>query len=72
MKPLPYYDHAGITIYHGDCRDILPHIKSVDLVLTDPPYGVAHCSGGDARKYKKAHCQLPSAKADGLPDQRPA
>jgi len=55
MKPLPYYDHAGITIYHGDCRDILPHIKSVDLVLTDPPYGVAHCSGGDARKYKKAH-----------------
>jgi hypothetical protein len=19
----PYYQHAGITIYHGDCRDIL-------------------------------------------------
>jgi site-specific DNA-methyltransferase (adenine-specific) len=34
----PYYDHAGITIYHGDCRDILPHLEPVDLVLTDPPY----------------------------------
>ena len=34
----PYYDHAGITIYHGDCREILPHLPKVDLVLTDPPY----------------------------------
>ena len=39
-KPTPYYDHAGITIYHGDCRDILPHLPKVDLVLTDPPYGM--------------------------------
>ena len=23
----PYYEHAGITIYHGDCREILPHIR---------------------------------------------
>ena len=36
----PYYDHAGITIYHGDCREILPHLEPVDLVLTDPPYGI--------------------------------
>ncbi len=34
----PYYDHGGITIYHGDCREILPQIEKVDLVLTDPPY----------------------------------
>ena len=34
----PYYDHAGITIYHGDCREILPGLPQVDLVLTDPPY----------------------------------
>jgi len=34
----PYYDHAGITIYHGDCREILPQLEPVDLVLTDPPY----------------------------------
>ena len=42
MLPEPYYSHAGVTIYHGDCREILPEIPSgsVDLVLTDPPYGV--------------------------------
>jgi site-specific DNA-methyltransferase (adenine-specific) len=33
----PYYSHAGITIYHGDCRDILPHVTA-DVVVTDPPY----------------------------------
>lgn len=32
----PYYDEAGITIYHGDCRDVLPSIGRVDLALTDP------------------------------------
>ena len=36
----PYYDRDGITIYHGDCREILPSIGPVDLVLTDPPYGI--------------------------------
>lgn len=38
--PKPYYDHAGITIFHGDCREILPLLPKVDLVVTDPPYGV--------------------------------
>lgn len=32
--PKPYYDHAGIVIYHGDCREILPELPKVDLVLT--------------------------------------
>lgn len=38
--PTPYYDQGGITIYHGDCRDVLPTLadRSIDLVLTDPPY----------------------------------
>jgi DNA modification methylase len=35
----PYYEHAGITIYHGDCREILPRV-SADVLVTDPPYGV--------------------------------
>jgi site-specific DNA-methyltransferase (adenine-specific) len=34
----PYYQEDGITIYCGDCRDILPQLPMVDLVLTDPPY----------------------------------
>jgi len=38
----PYYqdDKNGIVIYNGDCREILPHLEPVDLVLTDPPYGL--------------------------------
>jgi site-specific DNA-methyltransferase (adenine-specific) len=38
--PAPYYQRDGITIYHGDCREILPGIEdeSVDLVFTSPPY----------------------------------
>ena len=36
----PYYSDDAVTIYHGDCRDILPSLPKVDLCLTDPPYGV--------------------------------
>ena len=45
MTLTPYYDHAGITIYHGDCREILPHVKA-DVVVTDPPYGIGYVQGG--------------------------
>lgn len=38
----PYYEQDGITIFHGDCREILPTIEHgiADLILTDPPYGI--------------------------------
>lgn len=36
----PYYNAHGITIYHGDSREILPEIAGADMVLTDPPYGL--------------------------------
>lgn len=36
----PYYQDNAVTIYHGDCREIIPDIPAVNLVLTDPPYGV--------------------------------
>ena len=36
--PKPYYQDEWVTIYHGDCREILPELQKVDLVLTDPPY----------------------------------
>lgn len=34
----PYYQDSEVTIYHGDCREIMPTLGQVDLVLTDPPY----------------------------------
>lgn len=36
----PYYNEDGITIYNADYRDVLGQLEPVDLVLTDPPYGV--------------------------------
>lgn len=43
----PYYQDDSCTIYHGDCREILPALDPVDLVLTDPPY--------DAKKTHANH-----------------
>jgi site-specific DNA-methyltransferase (adenine-specific) len=35
----PYYQDAAVKLYHGDCREIIPMIHSVDHVITDPPFG---------------------------------
>ena len=43
----PYYEQDGIVIYHADCRDVLPTLEPVDLVLTDPPYNVSAFNGRD-------------------------
>ena len=37
----PYYECDGITIYHGDCREILPTLALADAIVTDPPYGLS-------------------------------
>jgi site-specific DNA-methyltransferase (adenine-specific) len=56
--PTPYYDYGGITIFHGDCLEILPHlpkakgkIQSCSLI-TDPPYGIDNRSNRGG-KHKK-------------------
>lgn len=36
----------GVTLYQGDCREILPHLDPVDHVITDPPYEVEAHAGG--------------------------
>ncbi len=54
----PYYEHGGITIYHGDCRDVDLPVGSVDFLLTDPPYGMAFVSGWTVDKA--------TVKSDGV------
>lgn len=47
----PYFEKDGITIYHGDCREIMPHVQA-DVMVTDPPYGVAFA--GKSTKHTDA------------------
>lgn len=44
----PYYYDSAVTIYHGDCRNILQDIGDFDLMLTDPPCGI----GENAHRIK--------------------
>jgi site-specific DNA-methyltransferase (adenine-specific) len=46
----PYYDEGGITIYCGDCREILPELGTFDLLCLDPPYGTAEHGGYGRRQ----------------------
>lgn len=52
----PYYQDEVVTIYHGDCRDVLPLLSSVDHVITDPPYRprlFANARSGSTIKYRR-------------------
>ncbi len=53
----PYYQDEWVTIYHGDCREILPELPKVDLVLTDPPYNAKNI-GPNQRVYEGTIMQL--------------
>ncbi len=42
----PYYEQDGVTIYNGDCLDVLPTLPPVAHVICDPPYEAdAHSKG---------------------------
>lgn len=51
-----YYEDDAVTIYHGDCREILPEQGGGSAVLvTDPPYGIAWRRGAHKARQSKAH-----------------
>jgi site-specific DNA-methyltransferase (adenine-specific) len=63
----PYYDEGGITIYHGDCRDVLPQLGAVDHVITDPPYAEKTHAGARSMKDVDAPMMtFASINADAL------
>ena len=46
------------TLYLGDCLDVMKDIpdKSVDAVITDPPYGIDYEGGGNQYCQAKETC----------------
>ena len=63
----PYYQDEAATIYHGDCRDVLPTVGPVDLVLTDPPYGIGYQHSGHVRGDAAAIGMTKAANRRGSP-----
>jgi|ERR1039458_1824732 modification methylase len=54
-----YYDEGGITIYHADCREVLPGLSGIGLVFTSPPYnlngGGRTATGTDFKKLANGY-----------------
>ena len=73
MKPYYQDEKAGITIYHGDCKEILPQISG-DIVVTSPPYNtlpIAHKSSGmHTDRPSGVNAWIKSA-INSYPDSRP-
>lgn len=46
----PYYEQDGITIYHGDAREVLVGLE-FDVLVTDPPYGTESINGNERGGY---------------------
>lgn len=50
--PIPEILSDSISLYEGDCKDILPTLSGVDCVITDPPYEITATGGGIGRSRK--------------------
>jgi site-specific DNA-methyltransferase (adenine-specific)/modification methylase len=70
MLPKPYYDDGdGHVIYFNDNKDIIPFLPKIDLILSDPPYGINHPTNYASRgRGKLANCKdYPAVYGDGKP-----
>ena len=77
LRDYLFYEEPGITLYCGDCREVLPLLARVDLLLTDPPYGIgaSHVKRGGrqdgnslapSKEYPIAHWDDESASRETL------
>jgi site-specific DNA-methyltransferase (adenine-specific) len=69
----PYYEHAGITIYHADFRDFSASLEanSIDMVFTDPPYGHNNNDGDLIHRWEAALGRGESGPARSIANDGP-
>ena len=67
----PYFQDDAVTIYHGDCREIVPTLGRFDLLLTDPPYGIGRDRGMGVKGFGLTGVRKPRRYAGGWDNERP-
>jgi site-specific DNA-methyltransferase (adenine-specific) len=69
----PYYDEDGITIYHGDCLEVMKQgVKVGDVMVTDPPFGIKFRSGWTGSSILNDDTTVARDVALGLWGEKPA
>lgn len=49
----PYYSDGACTIYNADNADVIGHLAPIDLMVTDPPYGMSFQSNHREVKHRE-------------------